>query len=205
MSADSPAPHLVCSATAPSAEAVRFDPAWRTSTVLAIAQGIVRDGNFDAMPILADALEDAGCDNPIILGHCRCGIDHFQSCWVCPFILSGSTPPVQKPPSVFVEAGRIFGEPNQSVLDHLILPSSLARRRRRGGLLWFWSVLLGGLFALSLGHALEPILAWTSCPFTWIMVILFGSVFGVPSLIFVIVCALVAVRRWRKRNSTPPH
>jgi hypothetical protein len=38
------------------------DPNWRTSTVLALVQGMVGSGAFSAALILADALQDAGCD-----------------------------------------------------------------------------------------------------------------------------------------------
>jgi hypothetical protein len=34
------------------------------------------------MPILADALEDAGCTNQDILAHCRAGGEHVRGCWV---------------------------------------------------------------------------------------------------------------------------
>lgn len=43
----------------------------RTPTVLAIAQTIYDTRTFGDMPILADALEEAGCDNQDILQHCR--------------------------------------------------------------------------------------------------------------------------------------
>jgi hypothetical protein len=37
---------------------------------------------FDRMPILADALQDAGCDNHDILNHCRHPSEHVRGCWV---------------------------------------------------------------------------------------------------------------------------
>src|SRR5207248_912805 len=48
---------------------VTLDPLWRTSTVLALAEGVYADRAFDRLPILADALQDAGCDNEDILAH----------------------------------------------------------------------------------------------------------------------------------------
>jgi hypothetical protein len=50
---------------------VAFDPAWRTSTAIGIATGIYDERAFDRMPILADALQDAGCENADIFTHCR--------------------------------------------------------------------------------------------------------------------------------------
>jgi hypothetical protein len=62
---------------------VTFDPLWRTSTVLALAQGIYDERAFDRMPILADALQDAGCENEDILNHCRDPKQiHVRGCWV---------------------------------------------------------------------------------------------------------------------------
>jgi hypothetical protein len=64
------------------------DPAWLTSTVIALARGIYDDRAFDRMPILADALEDAGCDNADILAHCRdADATHVRGCWVVDLIL----------------------------------------------------------------------------------------------------------------------
>ncbi len=65
-----------------------FAPAWRTSTVVALADGIYQDRAFDRMPILADALEDAGCDNEDILDHCRGDGPHVRGCWVVDLVLS---------------------------------------------------------------------------------------------------------------------
>jgi hypothetical protein len=60
---------------------VVFLPEWRTSTVLALAQQMYESRDFSAMPILADALMDAGCDNPQILEHCRGPGPHVRGCF----------------------------------------------------------------------------------------------------------------------------
>jgi hypothetical protein len=61
---------------------VVIDPAWLTSTVLALAEGIYQDRAFNRLPILADALMDAGCDNDDVLSHCRQPSEHVRGCWV---------------------------------------------------------------------------------------------------------------------------
>ncbi len=66
---------------------VAFDPAWRTSTAVAIAQGVYESRDFGAMPILADALQDAGCDSGDILTHCRGPGPHVRGCWVVDLVL----------------------------------------------------------------------------------------------------------------------
>jgi hypothetical protein len=67
-----------------------LDPAWRTDTVVALARGIYDDRAFDRLPILADALQDAGCDNDDILNHCRDAGPHARGCWVVDLILGKS-------------------------------------------------------------------------------------------------------------------
>jgi hypothetical protein len=64
-----------------------FDPAWLTSTALALARGIYDDRAFDRLPILADALEEAGCDDAEVLGHCRGPGPHVRGCWVVDMLL----------------------------------------------------------------------------------------------------------------------
>jgi hypothetical protein len=59
-----------------------LDPSWLTSTVLALARGIYDDRAFDRLPILADALEEAGCDDAEVLLHCRGPGPHVRGCWV---------------------------------------------------------------------------------------------------------------------------
>ncbi len=61
------------------------DPGWVTwngGCVRAIAEGIGARRAFDGMPILADALQDAGCDSDLILNHCRAHTEHTANCWV---------------------------------------------------------------------------------------------------------------------------
>ena len=67
---------------------VTFDPAWRTTDVLLLARGIYDDRAFSAMPVLADALQEAGCENDDILAHCReADQPHARGCWVVDLIL----------------------------------------------------------------------------------------------------------------------
>jgi len=69
---------------------VPLDPswlAWNTGTVAAVAGHIYAGRSFHALPALADALQDAGCDNEDILGHCRSGGDHVRGCWVVDLLL----------------------------------------------------------------------------------------------------------------------
>jgi hypothetical protein len=66
---------------------VAFVPAWCTSTALAIAQGIYDDRAFDRLPILADALQDAGCENDDILNHFRGDGPHVKGCWALDLVL----------------------------------------------------------------------------------------------------------------------
>jgi hypothetical protein len=69
---------------------VALDPSWLTSTAVALATGIYAERAFDRMPILADALQDAGCYHPDVLSHCRGGGPHARGCWVVDLILGKS-------------------------------------------------------------------------------------------------------------------
>jgi hypothetical protein len=66
---------------------VTIDPTLLTSNVVAIAQTIYDERTFDRLPILADALEDAGCDNADVLNHCRQPGVHVRGCWVVDLVL----------------------------------------------------------------------------------------------------------------------
>lgn len=64
---------------------LELDPAWLTwngGTVAKLAQAIYDERRFSDMPILADALEEAGCHDPEILGHCRGPGPHVCGCWL---------------------------------------------------------------------------------------------------------------------------
>lgn len=68
-----------------------FDPAWRTSDVLALARGIYDTRAFGRMPILVDALQDAGCNDDGVLSHCRdTAAPHARGCWVVDLVLNKS-------------------------------------------------------------------------------------------------------------------
>jgi hypothetical protein len=52
-----------------------------------LADAIYAERAFDRLPILADALEDAGCDSADPLAHCRGDGPHVRGCWVVDFVL----------------------------------------------------------------------------------------------------------------------
>jgi hypothetical protein len=64
-----------------------FDPRWRTEDSRGLARGVYKDRAFDRLPLLADALMDAGCDQEDILAHCRSDVPHVRGCWVVDLIL----------------------------------------------------------------------------------------------------------------------
>ena len=61
--------------------------AWNSGTVPKLAAAIYEERAFDRLPVLADALEDAGCADADILGHCRGGGEHVRGCWVIDLVL----------------------------------------------------------------------------------------------------------------------
>jgi hypothetical protein len=61
------------------------DPAWLKwagGTVASLARAAYQERSFDRMPVLADALEEAGCADEVILSHCRQPGEHVRGCWV---------------------------------------------------------------------------------------------------------------------------
>jgi hypothetical protein len=67
-----------------------LDPAWRDyggGAVRNLARVIRHEGRVADLPILADALEDAGCTDEQLLGHCRHPGPHARGCWAVNLIL----------------------------------------------------------------------------------------------------------------------
>jgi hypothetical protein len=74
-----------CIFTNPFRPAPALDPAWLAwngGTVVKMAAAIYDERRFSDLPILADALEDAGCTDADILAHCRGPGEHVRGCWV---------------------------------------------------------------------------------------------------------------------------
>jgi formylglycine-generating enzyme required for sulfatase activity len=66
---------------------LRLDDEWLTETVVAMSRGIATENAFDRLPILADALEEAGCNNATMLQHLRLCEHHRVECWALRRIL----------------------------------------------------------------------------------------------------------------------
>jgi hypothetical protein len=60
---------------------------WNEGTIVKLAQAIYEERAFDDLPVLADALEDAGCLDADILSHCRQPAEHAKGCWVVDLLL----------------------------------------------------------------------------------------------------------------------
>jgi hypothetical protein len=69
---------------------VTLDPRWQSSTVLDLARTIYDERAFERMPILADALMDAGCDKEVIIKHCQGPGPHVRGCFLVDLILGKS-------------------------------------------------------------------------------------------------------------------
>jgi hypothetical protein len=66
--------------------------AWNQKTVATLARAIRSEKKFDLMPLLGDALEDAGCTDPTILAHCRDSRPHVTGCWVIDLLTAEEEP-----------------------------------------------------------------------------------------------------------------
>jgi hypothetical protein len=66
---------------------VKFPKGCRTNTAVQIARQMYDERDFSATPILADALEDAGCDSADVLTHLRSPGPHVRGCWAVDLVL----------------------------------------------------------------------------------------------------------------------
>jgi hypothetical protein len=66
---------------------VSLDPSWRTEAAVALATQMYESRDFSRMPILADALEDAGYADDDVLSHLREPGPHVRGCWVVDLVL----------------------------------------------------------------------------------------------------------------------
>jgi hypothetical protein len=60
---------------------------WNGGTVVKVARSIYDEGRFGDLPALANALEEAGCSDTMIIGHCRWPWGHVRGCWVLDLLL----------------------------------------------------------------------------------------------------------------------
>jgi hypothetical protein len=65
-----------------------FAAGWRTADAVTIAGRVYETRDFSALPILADVLEDARCNDADILAHCRGEGPHARGCWAVDLILA---------------------------------------------------------------------------------------------------------------------
>ena len=80
-------PHLIREMFGNPFRPVAFDPSWRTSAAVGVARQMYDTRDFSGIPILADALQDAGCDSDDVLNHCRNAGIHVRGCWVVDLVL----------------------------------------------------------------------------------------------------------------------
>lgn len=74
-------PHTIpcrCSPKGIFLDPITIDPRWRNSTVVGLSQRIYDDNRWDLMPLIADALMDASCNNAEILEHCKNEVRYFN-------------------------------------------------------------------------------------------------------------------------------
>ncbi len=70
--------------------AVEVAPAWLTANggaAAALARRAYDEYDFEALRVLADALEEAGCSQPDLLGHLRRPAGHARGCWALDLLL----------------------------------------------------------------------------------------------------------------------
>jgi hypothetical protein len=66
---------------------VSIAPAWQTPQALALARTAYDERRWEDLPLLADALEEAGCTEEAILSHLRGPGPHVRGCWALDLVL----------------------------------------------------------------------------------------------------------------------
>jgi hypothetical protein len=66
--------------------------AWQGGLVVVMAPQADEAGDFGGLPVLADALEEAGCTDADLLAHCRSGGGHLRGCWAVDLLLGRGSP-----------------------------------------------------------------------------------------------------------------
>jgi hypothetical protein len=66
---------------------VTFEKEWLTAKVVLLARAIYDGQAFERMGVLADTLQEVGCANADILGHCRGPGPHVRGCWLLDLVL----------------------------------------------------------------------------------------------------------------------
>src|SRR5262249_35743058 len=88
LAGQAPPPRDICgNPFHPSPELPTAVLGWGDRTVPRLAEGIYTEGAFSRLPILADALLDAGCDDDDLIVHCRGAGPHVRGCWAVDLIL----------------------------------------------------------------------------------------------------------------------
>jgi hypothetical protein len=106
---------------------ITLSPEWCTDTATLLARQMHASHDFSTMPILADALQDAGCDSEDVLTHCRdANAIHVPGCWVVERILTQTNPELIGPPKTKQGAARKALE--QYMAAKGLAPASLGRR-----------------------------------------------------------------------------
>lgn len=67
-----------------------FPCEWRTEAVARLARTAFDEHAWHLLPVLADALEKAGCFDGELLRHCRQGGSHYRGCWATDLVLGKS-------------------------------------------------------------------------------------------------------------------
>jgi hypothetical protein len=67
---------------------VVIEAAWWTGNVRGLAAAIYEERQFADFPVLADALEEAGCPDAELLAHLRAPGPHARGCWALDLVLA---------------------------------------------------------------------------------------------------------------------